>query len=80
MSYKLRITNSTGGEWLHEGEEYVDLYDAKIAAQMAFDDHYVDSEDIIQAYEVPADPDDGYGDAAEEYERGDFNIAAYEQD
>ena len=47
--YKLRWNNETGGGWLHDMAEYADLELAELTAMMAFDDEYVESDDIIQA-------------------------------
>ena len=48
---KLRWINETGGDWLHDGTEYVDMDLAEITAGMAFDDGVLDEGDIIQVVE-----------------------------
>jgi len=79
MTIKLRVANRAGGDWLHEGTEYADIYDAEIAASMAFADHYVDSEDTIQAFDIALD-DGRIPEPVEEWCRSDFNIEEYEGD
>ena len=73
MAYKLRWTNETGGDWLHDGATYADLDLCELTAQMAFDDGYVDGDDIIQAWEVDEEGEPTNHTATAEWDREDFS-------